>query len=238
MLVSNTSSMRKIAILLCASFLVCGFCFSNYAAAQSLNSGVGANFADATDIGSLNGTITQLAFDPNDDNSLFATTAYNGVWRFDYQEGGAISNGMQIVDPSADLNRNTATTHGGSYGIAFHDDPILGSVLYLSRAFPNRTGTPPTAVGDGNDSQALGSIVRLTDTNGDGIWGNSVNGVNDVNQTVVDNIYTTNWAHQIAQFAVYNDTLYVGIGSRTNDCLLYTSPSPRDQRGSRMPSSA
>ena len=29
-------------------------------------------------------------------------------------------------------------------------------------------------------------------------------------------------------------------GSRTtgNTCLLYTSPSPRDQRGSRMPSSA
>ena len=24
----------------------------------------------------------------------------------------------------------------------------------------------------------------------------------------------------------------------TKDCLLYTSPSPRDQRGSRMPSSA
>ena len=24
----------------------------------------------------------------------------------------------------------------------------------------------------------------------------------------------------------------------SNDCLLYTSPSPRDQRGSRMPSSA
>ena len=26
--------------------------------------------------------------------------------------------------------------------------------------------------------------------------------------------------------------------ARTEDCLLYTSPSPRDQRGSRMPSSA
>ena len=26
--------------------------------------------------------------------------------------------------------------------------------------------------------------------------------------------------------------------ARLNDCLLYTSPSPRDQRGSRMPSSA
>ena len=26
--------------------------------------------------------------------------------------------------------------------------------------------------------------------------------------------------------------------THSNDCLLYTSPSPRDQRGSRMPSSA
>ena len=28
------------------------------------------------------------------------------------------------------------------------------------------------------------------------------------------------------------------IVAKTNNCLLYTSPSPRDQRGSRMPSSA
>ena len=32
----------------------------------------------------------------------------------------------------------------------------------------------------------------------------------------------------------HNDT----ITSNSRDCLLYTSPSPRDQRGSRMPSSA
>ena len=29
-----------------------------------------------------------------------------------------------------------------------------------------------------------------------------------------------------------------GAGAEDVDCLLYTSPSPRDQRGSRMPSSA
>ena len=29
-----------------------------------------------------------------------------------------------------------------------------------------------------------------------------------------------------------------GSGYDSNTCLLYTSPSPRDQRGSRMPSSA
>ena len=29
-----------------------------------------------------------------------------------------------------------------------------------------------------------------------------------------------------------------GLGGASSGCLLYTSPSPRDQRGSRMPSSA
>ena len=29
-----------------------------------------------------------------------------------------------------------------------------------------------------------------------------------------------------------------GLAAKYTDCLLYTSPSPRDQRGSRMPSSA
>ena len=29
-----------------------------------------------------------------------------------------------------------------------------------------------------------------------------------------------------------------GCTTEAQDCLLYTSPSPRDQRGSRMPSSA
>ena len=32
--------------------------------------------------------------------------------------------------------------------------------------------------------------------------------------------------------------IIVGIGTLLVLCLLYTSPSPRDQRGSRMPSSA
>ena len=41
---------------------------------------------------------------------------------------------------------------------------------------------------------------------------------------------------------VYNDgDMYIGqwnLDKRCGYCLLYTSPSPRDQRGSRMPSSA
>ena len=35
-----------------------------------------------------------------------------------------------------------------------------------------------------------------------------------------------------------NETVYLEFFDSTKPCLLYTSPSPRDQRGSRMPSSA
>ena len=34
------------------------------------------------------------------------------------------------------------------------------------------------------------------------------------------------------------DDLTIDFNDLTLDCLLYTSPSPRDQRGTRMPSSA
>ena len=37
---------------------------------------------------------------------------------------------------------------------------------------------------------------------------------------------------------INGEQLTLSIGDDACDCLLYTSPSPRDQRGSRMPSSA
>ena len=46
-----------------------------------------------------------------------------------------------------------------------------------------------------------------------------------------DNFLSTRSGVSTAQAVVL---IYLGY----NDCLLYTSPSPRDQRGSRMPSSA
>ena len=45
-------------------------------------------------------------------------------------------------------------------------------------------------------------------------------------------------AIEAGSFEVMPDKKRLAIGTRRGDCLLYTSPSPRDQRGSRMPSSA
>ena len=38
--------------------------------------------------------------------------------------------------------------------------------------------------------------------------------------------------------AEYERRQAIGLGDQTFDCLLYTSPSPRDRQKSRMPSSA
>ena len=47
---------------------------------------------------------------------------------------------------------------------------------------------------------------------------------------------------EVKIFTLYPDffpgPLDIGIFKKAKDCLLYTSPSPRDLRASRMPSSA
>ena len=51
---------------------------------------------------------------------------------------------------------------------------------------------------------------------------------------------TEGWVYFFSEHYI---TIEVGVKDKpkceyTRNCLLYTSPSPRDQRGSRMPSSA
>ena len=55
----------------------------------------------------------------------------------------------------------------------------------------------------------------------------------EVQQQLGDGIVTT-----IAMGASEGLQRGVAVKNTNNPCLLYTSPSPRDQRGSRMPSSA
>ena len=60
-----------------------------------------------------------------------------------------------------------------------------------------------------------GKIRRLDDLNGDGVWG----GNGDLNVAIVTGIPVGAWAgdHHLDQLAVYGDTLFVGIGQRTNN---------------------
>ena len=77
------------------------------------------------------------------------------------------------------------------------------------------------------------SIPSLKAANGNNFQTNiniSANSENILNETDISG-YTLS-------MAIDNQSVIYSYDVTTNDCLLYTSPSPRDQRGSRMPSSA
>ena len=63
---------------------------------------------------------------------------------------------------------------------------------------------------------------------------NRFNSVNPRNLGVLLDIYRKG---KILQFSFQINSILFHLGM-SGSCLLYTSPSPRDQRGSRMPSSA
>ena len=57
--------------------------------------------------------------------------------------------------------------------------------------------------------------------------------------TVANNVLQWGHVRMFSPFSMNSSSLGVAaLKAQHEDCLLYTSPSPRDQRGSRMPSSA
>jgi len=141
-------------------------------------------------------------FDPNDDSKVYASTFTDGIWRFDYHPDAAniLTNGTRVFNPPANGGIR------GSLGLAIHNDTSIGeSVMYLAPAVPF-AGLSGTLI---LETQ---SIIRLTDSNGDGTWG----GTGDLNQAVIDNI-SVNQHHQVNQLQLLGDTLYVAIGTKTDE---------------------
>ena len=156
------------------------------------------NITDIESIATGVGGITQMTFGP--DGRLYVATYGSGIVRYDYDPNGALTNKTTVWSRPANP---AAGIINGSLGIAFHTDATLGTVMYLAPAVR------------GNFDVSLNftqSIVRLTDSDGDGNWGEVVDG--EVNQAIVDNLRVTD-LHQVNQMVVKDDTLYVGIGSRT-----------------------
>jgi glucose/arabinose dehydrogenase len=180
-------------------FVVCTT-MTNALFAQTLTSEplVQANFTGISQIGSSIGNVTQMTFGP--DGRLYVATYASGVKRYDYSSTGSLINGTTVWSRPEDTANGQLN---GSMGVAFHEDPILGTVMYVVPAVSGNFD--PTL----NRTQ---SIVRLTDGDGDGAWGESSNG--EVNQAIVNNLRVTD-LHQVNQLLIDGDTLYAGVGSRT-----------------------
>ena len=82
-----------------------------------------------------------------------------------------------------------------------------------------------------------------------GLVGTNTNRIKVADALANDNVLTTNTlatnsadvavaSTTVAPVATTKSVITLGGGDRSNGCLLYTSPSPRDYAASRMPSSA
>lgn len=185
------------------------------AAAQSITPGLETEFSAIHNLGATAGRITQMAFAPGDNQHLYVATYGQGILRFDYDPftlSPSISNGVQVV-PSSITNIGGVN---GSLGLAFHQDPVLGTVMYVAPAVP-------FVGGGGEDTLRAQHIVRLTDSDSNGTWGSA----GDVNQAIVDNLEVTE-LHEINQMQVRGNSLYVGVGSRTQNGGI-TTPWQGDQ---------
>jgi glucose/arabinose dehydrogenase len=171
---------------------------ANTSHAQSLaaNSFAQSNFASTTTIGTNVGGVTQIAFGP--DGRLYVSTFGSGVLRYDYDPSGMLTNQTTVWSRPNDFANGIVN---GSLGIAFHEDAILGTVMYIA---------PAVTSGFDVSLNFTQSIIRLTDSDQDGSWGEA----GEVNQAIVNNLRVTD-LHQVNQMVVRGDTLYVGIGSRT-----------------------
>jgi glucose/arabinose dehydrogenase len=159
---------------------------------------IAQNFASITQVAGGIGPPTQMTFGP--DGRLYVATFTSGVKRYDVAPNGSFINPMTVWSRPADFPNGQ---FNGSLGIAFHQDASLGTVMYLAPAVSSSFNV------ELNRTQ---SIIRLTDNDGDGAWGETASG--EVNQAIVNNLRVTD-LHQVNQLLVRDDTLYVGIGSRT-----------------------
>lgn len=145
----------------------------------------------------IDGQITQMAFGPDNrlylaiiDGSKGGSSETEGIWRFDYNPAGVISNPFRVSE--------RATT-----ALAFHNSGGV-DYMYITDAFD--------IFGAGGFGAQPGIMRRMTDTNGDGYWGES----GDTNQILIDNVPVAR-EHRMNQITFSGDTLYTGIGSMATD---------------------
>ena len=141
--------------------------------------------------------------------------------RLNFSEGGISGRLMTAVDVVGINGTDTADLQLRVYragGVEMAENPDLATGMESRRLFaPDNNGrffVEVTSI-----SGAAVDYELRTDNLGGSLWGD------DSGQ---------GWSQGTAG----GGALFYFFGGNDNICLLYTSPSPRDQRGSRMPSSA
>ena len=154
--------------------------------------------------------------------------------------------GSYSVWKLSDLGRDDACISVFLFGQAHTDnwrepEGTIWSVVdaQLNESRGDRDGGRPSATVDGKDPRALWKLGTSADFGRcRGVRRDGNNCTMHVNRSLSE--YCSYHASAALRAFTRSDRMNVGVrrAPKFTVCLLYTSPSPRDQRGSRMPSSA
>ena len=176
------------------------------------------------------------------------------------QEGTAVS-ANALSDGGLNIQVGTAAASSVSGSVEGSGAGQSASSAYSKAAAISAASVPGLTVTASNTQVEANAFSDVTLANGDGSYDLEVNGttvlsttedgvisaenvvaavnlntgVTGVSATVDDVTGVISFATTDGRDITVTETL---SGASTTGCLLYTSPSPRDQRGSRMPSSA
>lgn len=158
------------------------------AAAPAISDAFASRFrvSPATPVGDLVGC-TQIAIGPG--NRLYATSFVAPMASY-------------AIDPATGALTDRRAVGQTAFGLAFSSHAVPGSAessyMYLAR-----------------NQNYQGTISRLTDTDGDGVWGETAQG--ELSVDLVTGVPIGD--HTLDQIQVSGNQLFVGIGARTNNGL-------------------
>ena len=133
---------------------------------------------------------------------------------------------LQVVSGHDPLDSTSYPTEVPDYSAALSE-----------KLSPKKIGLPKEFLGEGIDEDVRSRIdeaIEFFRSEGHEIVEISL----PTTDLAVPVYYLIATAEASSNLARYDGIRYTRRSERAENCLLYTSPSPRDQRGSRMPSSA
>ncbi|WP_444922414.1 putative Ig domain-containing protein [Microbulbifer sp. CnH-101-G] len=178
---------------------------------------------------------TQISMAPGDTEYVYAATLTHGVIAYRYQvsdkvEGGFEDDLLTAVSGSVfestrnPLNgkcnegnpgRSPGDSCHGAIGMAFHYDP---DAINAQTGLPGKVFmylAPTVVLHNSGGSDFFQNIIRLSDDDGDRIWGETQaegNTVDEVRQVIAESLSVAH--HQIQHLHVSGNSLFISLGSR------------------------
>ena len=190
---------------------------------------IDSDFREALD---TDGDNVHDAQDIDDDNDgiLDAVERYDRT--FVNGTSGTAPIGVFTVDGDSNravLTSTSGTPTGRAVGFGFREEAAVGAVHRIT--FDDAVDTVDLLFSSVNNQTRIGNFTVVYDD------GTSVANV-DLQVTDTDHFPSNPNSFHLLQRITVGTTIGLDNTTNVSTCLLYTSPSPRDQRGSRMPSSA